>query len=264
MNAGESALSFTSALINANKASTGQVVHYDNDTAILFTQENSFTVTLPPCTVYILTKAKTNPNAGKTILDVYVLSDSLSYSEAESIVQFNSTNPDYFAAVRYADFEPSIDVLDENKKMNNISNQLMIDIMSGDGPDVILDGAAIQELNNPEYFVDLNKFINGANGIDKSKYFSKIIDSAASSDGALYQMPVSYSIGGILAYKSDVEEGRVGFTYDEYEEFIAVPIDNNEQMICNPDAPNIHITYEGVVMIINQVGSSIMDIEIKE
>lgn len=225
----EPLLAFADTYINANSACNGQVAYSNDDMTILFAEDPGLSVTLTTYSVFLISKAKSNPNAGKTILDVYVMSDSLSYSEAESIVQFNSTNPDYFAAVRYADFEPSIDVFDENKKMNNISNQLMIDIMSGDGPDVILDGAAIQELNNPEYFVDLNKFINGANGIDKSKYFSKIIDSAASSDGALYQMPVSYSIGGILAYKSDVEDGRVGFTYDEYIKFV--------DLVCNGNNP---------------------------
>ncbi len=229
----EPVFGFTDTFINANDASNGSVTYNKDGKTILFVEDSSLSATLTNYTVYVITKAKKNPNAGKTILDVFVMSDSLSYSEAEAVMKFNSTNPDYFAEVRFADTEYVIKSEDENDKINSISNQLMIDIMSGDGPDVILDGASVDQLNNHEYFVDLNQFVNGSNGIDKSQYFSQIFDNAVASDGALYQIPVSFSIGGVLAYKSDVAETQVGFTFDEYNQFVDLACNGKNPIAVN-------------------------------
>lgn len=227
----EPAISLSNTYINANYASTGTVAYYKDDMAILFANDQDYSITLPQYTVYIITKADKNPNAGKTILDVYVMSDKLSYSEAEAIVQFNSTNPDYFARVSFADLNYSgyEDAEEKNEKINNVANQLITDIMSGNSPDVILDGASVKQLNNPEFLTNLSGYVDDNSGIDKSKYFSNIIDNAKASDGSLYQLPVTYSIGGILAYKSDAGEGKTGFTVDEYNQFV--------KQICNGKNP---------------------------
>lgn len=227
----ESVISLSDTYINANYVSTGSVAYYDDNMAILFAYNQDYSITLPEYTVYIITKADKNPNVGKTILDVYVMSDKLSYSEAEAIVQFNSSNPDYFARVSFADLNYTgyEDAEKKNEMINNVANKLVTDIMSGNSPDVILDGASVKQLNNPDFLTDLNGYVNGNAGIDKSKYFSNIIDNAKSPDGSLYQLSVTYSIGGIMAYKSDAGEGKIGFTVDEYNQFV--------KQICNGKNP---------------------------
>ncbi len=229
----EPLLAFTDTYINANIASTGQVAYCQDDMAILFVEDFAFDGTLADYYVYLITKAETNPNAGKSILDVYVMSNGLSYSEAEGVLQFNITNEEYFAQVRFADIDITLEDEEKNSLLNDIANQLIVDIGSGNGPDVVLDGASFLQLNNSECFADLNAFIDGDNGINKSEYFYGIIENAAASDGALYQMPISYSVGGILAYRSDVGDGRVGFTFDEYNQFVDIACNGNNPIRYN-------------------------------
>ncbi|MCQ2527666.1 MAG: ABC transporter substrate-binding protein [Saccharofermentans sp.] len=211
----ESVMTFYNANINSSDAAMSQVTYLDDNKIILFGSSFSSSV-MPDSFIFILDKADKNPNAGKMILNVYSLSTSLSYSQSEAIVKFNNENKDYFAVCSFAD----VDYEDAISGSNDVSDQLMIDLINGDGPDIVLNGASYQQFNNSEYFIDLKKYMDGENGIDKSKYFASVIDAATWTDGALYQMPISFSIEGIVAKESDVGAGRKGFTYDQYNEFV--------------------------------------------
>ena len=169
-------IKFTNTYINANSAATGNVAYYDGDMAILFVDDQSFSVTLPQYSVYIITKAKSNPNAGKTILDVYVMSDSLSYSEAEGILQFNSTNPDYYARVSFADldFEGLTDARKENDMMNVIANQLIADNFLTNARRVTDNGATSNTNNNKTSYTNNPSIQTFNNEIFKSENFPNL------------------------------------------------------------------------------------------
>lgn len=211
----ESVMTFYNANVNSSDAASSTVTYLDENKIVLFGSSFNASI-MPESYIYILDKADKNPNAGKMILNVYSMNTSLSYSQAEAIVKFNSENKDYFAVCSFAE----VDAFEDLGGASSVSDQLMIDIMNGDGPDIVLNGAAFQQFNNAEYFVDLNKFIDGKNGLDKSQFFDSVIGAATWSDGALYQMPVSFSIKGIVAKEKDVGSGRKGFTYAQYNEFV--------------------------------------------
>lgn len=181
--------------------------------------------------VYVLTKEKENPHAGKTVLTV---ASFYGYDEAfcEALCRFNETNPDYFimADNSYSYWDKSIDgsmdnITDENgylKFESSLSLQLAMDLMAGEGPDLILGADSYRQLNSDDYLIDLSK------EIDTEGLFANIIESSKTG-GKLYQVPLAVGADGIAVRRSSVGDGRTGFTYDQYKDFV--------RTVCNGEDP---------------------------
>ena len=182
-----------------------------------------------PVPVYILEKAEKNPNAGKTILTVASLSDSVTYFEGEALKTFNEQTPEYHVQLVLYDqnaYQTTGDITDDidtsDRQMYNalsmVSGSLSMDIRSGNGPDVILGVASSIELLDSQYLTDLTPYLEGEK-YDASKYYSKIID-AAKIDGKTFFIPTSFTIAGIVMDGSKIDAGQVGFTYDQYISYV--------------------------------------------
>jgi len=172
--------------------------------------------------VFVFERAESNPHAGKTILTLASLS-SLNYSICDAICRFNESNPDYYIEVdsRYdiSNFQDNTiedATVGKEKAAQELGNQLSIDLISGVGPDIIIDGASYSQLDNEDYLVNLNDYVSG---LDSNTYFTNIIESAKNGD-EIYQLPVTFSVTGIATNASYVNDGQVGFTYDEYVDFV--------------------------------------------
>ena len=177
--------------------------------------------------LYILTKEKENPHAGKTVLHATAMS-FYSYSMCEAVTAFNESNADYYIKLDndYSVIKKvnsgEISFFDDDyeekyyKLSSELSYQLAIDLMNGDGPDIVLDGAGIVHLNNSNYLMDLKKEIK-TDGL-----FENMI-KASEYDGKLYQVPLGVTLTGILVSKKDVAEDQYGFTFDQYKELVAGP-----------------------------------------
>lgn len=213
----EPILDFANANVNISSLYGGEVFYADDDRILAYTFDASDPEWFDAY-AYVFDKADKNPNAGKQILDVYSLSGELSYAEAEAIVKFNETSKDFYAKVSFADILDSEEEGDE--LINSLSESLMIDLINGDGPDVLLNAQGLDQFNNSDYFVDMTKFVDGPDGIDATKYFGNILDASKTQDGALYQMPVSFGVSGIMCLESAVNQGAKGFTYDEFIDFV--------------------------------------------
>ena len=92
--------------------------------------------------------------------------------------------------------------------------------MSGEGPDIIINGATFGMLNDDDYLLDLSEF--AAANLGSDAYFTSIFDAARIGD-ALYQLPLSFSVAGIAVSPDDIEDGQVGFTFDQFQEFVDGP-----------------------------------------
>ena len=183
-----------------------------------------------------LKKASKNPHAGKTILELYSATEYSSWSISDAILKFNDTNGKYFIEVssRYdiTDYSELIraasndDYYVANLNLNSkMSDKLAIDIMNGEGPDILLNVGAYDQLMNSNYLTDLTPFIN----MDSSKYFTNIID-ISKKDGKLYNLPICYSIKGIQTSPENAGASGVGFTTAEYEKFLKGTL-NGEDII---------------------------------
>lgn len=224
----EMLLDYNDTNVNVNDMTFSSPLYVTEKEIILAVTK--FEMSTTEISIYNFTKASKNPNVGKKVIDVLSMSDTPIYADAEAIVKFNSTNSEYFAMIRYSEISNILeDDIESQKKTAAVSNQLIIDIINGDGPDILLDGFDCDEFNSSDYFVDLNKFIASDSSFDTNKYFDNIWEVSKTKDGALYQIPASFLITGIAAKKSDVGEDCKGFTYESYLRFL--------DEVCNGTSP---------------------------
>ena len=180
----------------------------------------------------ILDRAEVNPNAGKTVLNAAFIDGNLTYPAAEAIRQFNEESSDAIIMVdprytqtAFADQLAANDNESYESYMRRYSasvvTSLSVDLMSGDGPDIIFGGIANTQLNTPDLLLDLSSSVN------RDECFSTIIDDSMTGD-ALYQLPLSFTVDGILTREENVRQEGAGFTFDSYRDFIYGPCNGSE------------------------------------
>lgn len=172
-------------------------------------------------------RAKENPHVGKTVLELYA--EIIDFDVAEAIKKFNSTSDKDYIMVsdRYSwsDYEEfsliSVDDEETYRKDNlnlisTMGNDLALDILSGEGPDILINTTEYARLNNSQYLLDLSPYVKD---LDPDQYFTNIIENVKKDDG-IYQLPVSFSIRGICTDASKAGASGKGFTFEEYEKLI--------------------------------------------
>ena len=185
--------------------------------------------------VLTLTELEGNPFEGKTELKAASLTE-YDYGILESIYRFNATNEDYYITVdhrydlgNYESDDNNATTMDDyndsrRSREAEISDQLMVDLMAGDGPDILFNASSLTAINRPDYLVDLSDRID-----DESTYFTNVLDAVRTGD-AIYQMPVSFIPNGIVTFDQYVDEGQEGFTFDQYERFVDEICNGNDPM----------------------------------
>ena len=225
---------------NTTKLKRFILADYSADTFLFFgkTNMNRGVMTGPQRSFQIieLTKADKNPNAGKTILDLY--SPYLSEDICAAIEKYNETNEKCFIEIseRYSDKEydalggdwrnySSMDLKIHTLNANSaLGNDLIADIVAGKGPDILIGMSRYSQFNNPDYLVDLSTYVNN---LDSEKYFTNIIEGSK-TNGAIYQLPVSFFISGIYTDKDNAGASGVGFTFEEYRKFVSETLNGND------------------------------------
>ena len=192
---------------------------------------------------YDFSKAETNPHAGKTVLELY---QSWGYTEdkvSDAILRFNQTNSEYFIEVtdRYKE-DNSTEAFNnaesdddyKNAQLNldkKLSNELAMDLMNGDGPDILMSVSQYGQLNNSNYLTDLTPYVGN---LDSNKYFTNILE-ASKVDGKLYNLPICFGISGIQTDPKYAGASGVGFTTEEYEKFLKETL-NGKDVLNNGQA----------------------------
>lgn len=176
-------------------------------------------------TIDIFTKTDNNPNAGKTILELYYGSEYLDSTTSKAIKMFNETNSEYYIEVsdRYVKSSGNGDIQSEDDEESlilansaDMGSKLTVDIINGEGPDILMNTADMNQLNNSNYLADLSGYV--AN-LAPEQYYTNIIE-ASKDGGKLYQIPITYRIEGIQTFDKYAGKSGVGFTFDEYEKFV--------------------------------------------
>lgn len=179
--------------------------------------------------VVTLNRAEKNPHAGKTIIELYSSGGYVEENISNAISKFNDSSSTHFIEVhdRYKDVNG--DIIDYSKISSDdemqqadlnfnakMSNELAMDILNGEGPDILLNCSNYGQLNNSNYLADLSKYVGT---LDSDKYFTNIVD-AAKIDGKLYQLPICYMVSGIFTDAKYAGKSGVGFTTAEYQKFL--------------------------------------------
>ena len=208
------------------------------DSFILIGQtETSSLYSEPPHTFQIieLTKADKNPHAGKIILSLYA--DWLDENAGKAIEVFNKTNKEYYIEVTnrysrsaYDSIEDGYYEMDEDEQLrynlnvgSSMSNEIAMDIMNGDGPDILFN-TMYGSLNNPGYLVDLTPYVSN---LDSDNYFTNIIEGSKTGE-AIYQLPVTFAIDGIFTDAENAGSSGIGFTLDEYHLFVKTTLNGTD------------------------------------
>lgn len=218
------ALSFNCSLCNRYLANNSELKYADDDTFIFsYTSRYSGAnrITLPICT---FTRTDEYPAAGKNILTVASTED-LDYSISEAIMRFNQESDSSFmlfdnryktnSKIDYTNADNTDKAtLDSLNSYASVSDRLAMDIIAGEGPDILITNGANEQLSRKDYFIDLSDYLKNESGISESDFFTNAIE-ASRFNGALYQMPIGFYVDGFLA-PSDTTGGRNGLTFDEY------------------------------------------------
>ncbi|MBO4425853.1 MAG: hypothetical protein J5776_02485 [Clostridiales bacterium] len=229
----EKALDFGNVGISRSQLEYMELVSFGEDQVVLAGAAYSYTMYSNDWSdkyqIITLTKADKNPNAGKTILELYCLGGYADDTIYDAITEYNNEDKDYFIMMTddydvnkyydddYSDFESDDDWSQlELDAMAGLSDELAVDLINGEGPDIILNAAMLGQLNNDNYLADLSGYVKE---LDSDEYFMNIIDASYTGE-KLYQLPITYYINGIQTSSDNAGASGVGFTLDEYVDFV--------------------------------------------
>ena len=191
--------------------------------------------------VTILTRASVNPHAGKKVIEVDGIKNCTEYF-AMAVYDFNRTDDKYLIRVWGVGGES--DVSPETSAYTFISSEedyrSMMEQMTE--KQIAEDNLKIEKLKDKNV-ADIVLDLPFSRGIDsdlitdltdyiepevEEKLFGNVLD-AVKKDGKLYYIPVAISYRGIVCKAEDVPEGSCGFTFEQFDDFIAGP--NNGRSI---------------------------------
>lgn len=158
-------------------------------------------------------RAASNPHAGKTLLHLsaYGLYDS---SLIDLLIDYN-IRPDGKARVMTYDMSDDVDAsIPGNAANADMAYKVFLEMRSGTGPDLLMNFTDFGEFENEEVLCDLNPYIDGSSGIQRSEYYDNIF-RAFETDGKLFQMPLVVQGWGIMG-NSDICGQRYGWTYADF------------------------------------------------
>lgn len=170
---------------------------------------------------YSFKKTDTNPNAGKTVIELASDRNSIPDAIAQAVCDYNSNaNSDCFIMMttRY-----SVEGMSENQeddmlfmeRQADISCQMTTDILNGRGPDMFINHDLITQINNGSCLVDMSDIIGS---LPADQYFTNVMEGAA-VNGAVYQLPLSFSVIGIQV-NSDKKFSQEGVMLNEWSDFV--------------------------------------------
>ena len=211
---------------NMNDLGNSSLYYCDGNRMVFLKDFNYASEELLWDVVIDVTRADSNPNAGKKMIFA-APSERLNYIDAEGIRRFNAEHSDYFCYVTmkyskslfdYSTFSADTYEYDMYKTELIMLSTLQQDIVSGNGPDILLNFGEYSTLNSASYLINLLPVLDGDNGLDRSEYFDNFFDAYIVYD-ELYQIPICAAVGGIYTDRV-TNSSQIGFTYDEYNQFV--------------------------------------------
>ena len=231
------ALSFNCSVCNRYLASKSELKYADDNTFLFSYSLGYAGANRIPFAICTFTKSSEYPAAGRNILTVASTED-LDYSISEAIMRFNSESDTSFMLFdnRYKT-NSEIDYTNTDntdqaalKNLNSyaaVSDRLTMDILAGEGPDILITNGANEQLSRKDYFIDLSDYLKNESGVSEADYFTNAIE-ASKFNGSLYQLPIGFYVDCFLA-PSDAFGSKNGLTFEEYIQMV--------KTVCNGTDP---------------------------
>ena len=230
-------LSFNCSVCNRYLVNNSELKYADED-RLLFSYSSRFVganqISFALCT---FTRTSDYPAAGKSILTIASTED-LDYSISEAMMRFNQESDtsymlfdNRYKANREIDYANTDNTdraaLSSLNSYASVSDRLAMDILAGEGPDILITNGSNEQLSNKDYFIDLSGYLQNESGINESDYFMNVIE-ASKFNGALYQLPIGFYVDCLLASGEDLGD-KNGLTFEEYKSMV--------KTVCNGTDP---------------------------
>ncbi|WP_303806462.1 extracellular solute-binding protein [Ruminococcus flavefaciens] len=178
--------------------------------------------TWPDTQIYLIhiTRAEKNPHAGKRMIVVGGINMDYDETLMTFIADYNS-NPDSKCRAVLVDYSEN---LESETSFSEIERKVYLDILAGEGPDILVNFAESSSFQTDAVMEDLNSYLDGAEGISRDMYFDNIF-RAQEKDGKLFHIPIRFSLDGLQANNKFIQN-TVGWTFEEFEEASANIPDN--------------------------------------
>lgn len=165
-----------------------------------------------PRIVHVL-KADKNPYAGKKQLSVGIYMNGLS---REDVIRYNT---DEKSECRVVTHDYYADMLMDGDYMNrkaDLADKVFLDMISGTGPDMLVNFSQFSQFYSEKVLLDLNTLIDAkdGSGLDRSEFFDNIL-RAQETGGKLYHIPLEFRLAGLMGNRDLVGDVK-GQTYDQF------------------------------------------------
>ena len=175
-----------------------------------------------------LSKADKNPHAGKTILKLGIDGD-ISSTFLQQVLEYNK-DPENKARIEIMDYTASVDIYGEEKEVEqgllDCTNQLIMDMLSGNGPDILVGYSELSRFNTDTMLVDINPLIDADSTVSRDELFDNIL-RAFEADGKLYTIPLTYTLEG-MAINTSFAGAKENWTFADFDQ-MASSLSSNVQ-----------------------------------
>ncbi len=161
-----------------------------------------------------LTRAEKNPHAGKSVIELGCIGAEAAFRDY--VIAYNK-DPNHISRILISDYADQVfEKTDYTQALADLSDQVYLDLLSGDGPDILMNFYGYSQFNNEEILEDLNKYIDGQGGMNRDEYFDNIF-RACEESGKLFQIPVCVNVSGFAGNPGLIGD-RTSWTYEEFEQ----------------------------------------------
>ena len=198
-------------------------------------------------------RAEKNPHAGKNVIVLGCVGAETPFRDY--VIDYNK-DPNHISRIYITDYADDLFASsDYMQALADVSDKVYLDMMSGDGPDILMNFYEFAQFNSEDILVDMNKFIDGQNGLNRADYFDNIL-RACETSGKLFQIPVCIAINGFAANPSLIGE-RTSWTFDEFDQ-MASSLPQNVSLISDTSRQDL------MQMLLDFSMSSFVDSDKKE
>ncbi len=169
-----------------------------------------------------LEKTEKNPYAGRKVLSLGAYELRGVYERA--VIEYNK-KPESKTRVLIYDHTGDISSGSAYSKARaDIADHVLLDMKSGNGPDILMNFYDYGKFNSEHVLVDLNTYLDGTDGLDRSLYFDNVM-RAFEEDGKLFMLPLSVQFNALLTNKNTMN-GKTDLTIDAFSEMLTTFPDN--------------------------------------
>ncbi len=197
-----------------------KILELDED-RIVFAEYSNLRPSHTMAKIYIASLSDTNPNIGKIV----ITTDGDCDIVYEAVYRFNRTDDEYFVRVvpnkynyyliPYTTEDEYDEALRESKR--NAGNQMMVDLIAGDCPDVVFYVNDFPQLANSNCMMDLNTYYE--NSSIRDSVFDNLIRASMIGD-SLYSIPLQFAVRGIVLNENRFEVSGNGISFSEFSRFV--------------------------------------------